>query len=53
LADNFHVRAGDVVWVGPAAITQWNRFLQQLVPIGSLVTSAAVANGGGSGSAGF
>ncbi|MGN6323451.1 MAG: polysaccharide biosynthesis/export family protein [Dyella sp.] len=53
LADNFHVRAGDVVWVGPAAITQWNRFLQQLLPIGSLVTSAAVANGGGSGSAGF
>ncbi|MFC3653476.1 polysaccharide biosynthesis/export family protein [Dyella humi] len=52
LADNFHVRAGDVVWVGAAAITQWSRFLSQLVPLSSLVTSAAVANGGGSG-AGF
>ncbi|WP_284322634.1 polysaccharide biosynthesis/export family protein [Dyella acidisoli] len=46
LADNFHVRAGDVVWVGASAITQWSRFLSQLVPLGSLVSSAAVAHGG-------
>ncbi|MFK2890015.1 polysaccharide biosynthesis/export family protein [Dyella flagellata] len=46
VADNFHVRAGDVVWVGAAAITQWSRFLSQLVPLGSLVSSAAVAHGG-------
>lgn len=50
LADNFHVHAGDVVFVGAAAITQWSRFLSQLVPLGSLVSSAALANGsGGSG----
>jgi polysaccharide export outer membrane protein len=45
VADNFHVRAGDVVWVGASAITQWSRFLSQLVPLGSLVSSAALAHG--------
>jgi polysaccharide biosynthesis/export protein len=45
LADNFRVHAGDVVWVGAAAITQWSRFLSQLVPLGSLVSSASLANG--------
>lgn len=45
LADNFHVQAGDVVWVGAAAITQWGRFLNQLVPLGNLVGSAALAHG--------
>jgi polysaccharide export outer membrane protein len=49
LADDFHVHAGDVVWVGAAAITQWSRFLSQLVPLGSLLSSAAIANGGTSG----
>lgn len=49
LADNFHVQAGDVVWVGAAAITQWSRFLSQLVPLGSLVSSAALAHGNSSG----
>ncbi|HKT29570.1 polysaccharide biosynthesis/export family protein [Dyella sp.] len=48
LADNFHVQAGDVVWVGASAITQWSRFLSQLVPLGSLVSSAALAHGNGS-----
>lgn len=43
LADNFHVKAGDVVWVGAAAITQWGRFLSQLVPLSSLVGNAAFA----------
>jgi polysaccharide export outer membrane protein len=43
LADNFRVRAGDVVWVGPAAITEWGRFLSQLVPLSSLVGNAAFA----------
>lgn len=46
VADNFHVHAGDVVWVGASAITQWSRFLTQLVPLGSLVSSAAIAHGG-------
>lgn len=45
LADDFHVHAGDVVWVGASAITQWGRFLSQLVPLGSLVSSAALAHG--------
>jgi polysaccharide biosynthesis/export protein len=43
LADNFRVRPGDVVWVGPAAITEWGRFLSQLVPLSSLVGNAAFA----------
>jgi polysaccharide export outer membrane protein len=46
VADNFHVHAGDVVWVGASAITQWSRFLTQLGPLGSLVSSAAIAHGG-------
>jgi polysaccharide biosynthesis/export protein len=43
LADNFRVYPGDVVWVGPAAITEWGRFLSQLVPLSSLVGNAAFA----------
>lgn len=43
LADDFRVKAGDVVWVGAAAITQWGRFLSQLVPLSSLVGNAAFA----------
>lgn len=49
LADNFHVQAGDVVWVGAAAITQWSRFLGQLVPLTNIVGTAAVASGNTSG----
>jgi polysaccharide biosynthesis/export protein len=43
LADDFRVRAGDVVFVGPAAITEWGRVLSQLVPLSSLVGNAAFA----------
>jgi polysaccharide biosynthesis/export protein len=43
LADNFRVVPGDVVFVGPAAITEWGRFLSQLVPLSSLVGNAAFA----------
>lgn len=43
LADNFRVRPGDVVFVGPSAITQWGRVLSQLVPLSSLVGNAAFA----------
>ncbi len=49
VADNFHVQAGDVVWVGAAAITQWSRFLGQLVPLTNLVGTAAIASGNTSG----
>ncbi|GAB2579418.1 polysaccharide biosynthesis/export family protein [Dyella jejuensis] len=43
LADDFRVRPGDVVFVGPSAITQWGRVLSQLVPLSSLVGNAAFA----------
>lgn len=32
LADNFPLQARDVVYVAPAPITKWNRFLSQLLP---------------------
>ncbi|NZA25749.1 polysaccharide biosynthesis/export family protein [Luteimonas sp. SJ-92] len=40
LADGFRVRAGDVVFVGPAGVTRWNRFLSQLLPLSSIVNNA-------------
>ncbi len=44
LGDEFRVRPGDVVFVGAAGITRWNRFLSQLLPAATLVSSAAAAN---------
>jgi Periplasmic protein involved in polysaccharide export len=44
LGDDFRVKPGDVVFVGAAGITRWNRFLSQLLPSATLVTSAAAAN---------
>lgn len=44
LADNFRVRAGDVVFVGPAGVTQWNRVLSQLLPLSGIVGNAALTN---------
>lgn len=44
LADNFKVRAGDVVFVGPAGVTQWNRVLSQLLPLSGIVGNAALTN---------
>lgn len=43
LGDKFRLKPGDVVWVGPAGVTRWNRFLSQLLPLSSLVTNAASA----------
>ncbi|WP_232823438.1 polysaccharide biosynthesis/export family protein [Dyella sp. C9] len=43
LADQFKVKAGDVVFVGPAGVTRWNRFLTQLLPLSSIITNAASA----------
>jgi polysaccharide export outer membrane protein len=43
LGDKFRLRPGDVVWVGPAGVTRWNRFLSQLLPLSSLVMNAASA----------
>ncbi len=42
-ASSFSLRAGDVVFVGPAGITRWNRFLSQLLPLSAFINSAANA----------
>jgi len=43
LASQFSVRPGDVVFVGPAEITRWNRFLQQLLPFSGLISNLSTA----------
>lgn len=43
LADRFSLHPGDVVWVGPAGVTRWNRFLSQLLPLSGLISNAASA----------
>ncbi|OOG37800.1 MULTISPECIES: polysaccharide biosynthesis/export family protein [unclassified Rhodanobacter] len=44
LASQFKVKPGDVVFVGPAGVTRWNRLLSQLLPVSGLISSAASAN---------
>jgi polysaccharide export outer membrane protein len=44
LSDQFRLRPADVVFVGPAGITRWNRFLSQLLPLSGILTNAANAN---------
>ncbi|WP_109123916.1 polysaccharide biosynthesis/export family protein [Dyella sp. C11] len=44
LADQFKVKPGDVVFVGPAGVTRWNRFLSQLLPLSGIISSAADAS---------
>ncbi len=41
LADNFKVLPGDVVFVGAAGVTRWNRLISQLLPITTALNSAA------------
>lgn len=43
LADNFKVEPGDVVFVGAAAITKWNRVLSQLLPLSGFIYQTAGA----------
>ncbi|RDZ27603.1 capsular biosynthesis protein [Lysobacter silvisoli] len=43
LGDRFRLRPGDVVWVGPAGVTRWNRFLSQLLPLSGIISNAASA----------
>jgi polysaccharide export outer membrane protein len=38
------VKPGDVVFVGAAGVTRWNRVLSQLLPSANLLSSAAAAN---------
>ncbi|WP_426269924.1 polysaccharide biosynthesis/export family protein [Dyella kyungheensis] len=44
LADQFKVKPGDVVFVGAAGVTRWNRFLSQLLPLTSIISNAANAS---------
>jgi polysaccharide export outer membrane protein len=44
LADRFSLHPGDVVWVGPAGITRWNRYLTQLLPLTGIIRNAANAD---------
>lgn len=44
LASQFKIKPGDVVFVGPAGVTRWNRFLSQLLPLTSIVSNAANAS---------
>lgn len=46
LADRFPVQPGDVVFVGEAGVTRWNRFLSQLLPLSGIIrNTATVPNG--------
>lgn len=45
LAGQFSLQAGDVVWVGPAGVTRWNRYVSQLLPFSSLISNAASVQG--------
>jgi polysaccharide biosynthesis/export protein len=44
LGDKFRIKAGDVVFVGPAGITRWNRVLSQILPSATLLSTAAYTN---------
>ena len=41
LADGFSVKPGDVVFVGEAGVTRWNRFLSQLLPLSGIIRNAS------------
>lgn len=44
LADRFPLRPRDVVYVGTASITNWNRVISQIVPISSLLYQTTLLN---------
>ena len=41
VASQFQLQPGDVVFVGAAGITRWNRFIAQLIPFSGLIRNAA------------
>lgn len=43
LADNFKLQPGDVVYVGAAGVTRWNRLLSQLLPVTAILNQSAAA----------
>lgn len=44
LGDQFWLKPGDVVFVGPSGITRWNRVISQLLPSLSILSTAAYTN---------
>ena len=44
LAQNFHLQPQDVVFVGPAGITRWNRFVSQLLGSTNILSTSANLN---------
>ncbi len=44
LAKHFPLQPQDVVFVGPANITRWNRFISQLLPSASIIGTGAAAD---------
>ena len=49
LADQFLLHPGDVVFVGAAGITRWNRFVNQLLPFSGILRNASLLNGNNNG----
>lgn len=43
LANAFKLQPGDVVFVGAAGVTRWNRFLSQLLPLSAILNQTAAA----------
>lgn len=43
LANQFQMQPRDVVFVGPAGITRWNRFISQLLPTSSIIYTSIKA----------
>lgn len=41
LADGFRMEPGDVVFVGAAGVTKWNRVLSQLLPLSGFIYNAS------------
>ncbi|PJJ96589.1 capsular biosynthesis protein [Lysobacteraceae bacterium NML91-0213] len=44
VASQFELLPGDVVFVGAAGITRWNRFVSQLLPFSGILSQAASVN---------
>lgn len=41
LAGHFRLQPGDVVFVGPARVTRWARFIDQLLPFSNIINNSA------------
>ena len=43
IASSFNLKSQDIVYVGPAQVTRWNRLISQLVPSASIIGTGASA----------